>query len=90
MFIIKVILLQHQMMKSLPEYIDLHDQESFQQIKANLNTRIQGMITKARVKHLQAQKQHISQEKESIFQKLFYRTTLKEQTIANIDEKIVL
>ena len=79
-----------QMMKSLPEYIDLHDQESFQQIKANLNTRIQGMITKARVKHLQAQKQHISQEKESIFQKLFYRTTLKEQKIANIEAKIEL
>ena len=79
-----------QMMKSLPEYIDLHDQESFQQIKANLNTKIQGMITKARVEHLQAQKQQISQEKESIFQKLFYRTTLKEQKIANIEAKIEL
>ena len=79
-----------QIMQELPQYIREHEKQSFQEIKANLNTKIQEMITKERVSHLQAEKQQISQEKESILQRLFYGTTLKEQKIANIDAKIEL
>ena len=79
-----------QMMRSFPEYIKEHDRESFQQIKANLNTKIQEMITKERIGHLQIEKQQILQEKESKLQRLFYGTTLKEQKIANINAKMEL
>ena len=79
-----------QIMQEIPQYIREHEKQSFQEIKANLNTKIQEMITKEKVSHLQAEKQQISQEKESILQRLFYGTTLKEQKIANIDAKIEL
>ncbi len=79
-----------QIMGSFPEYLKEHDRESFQEIKANLNKKIQGMITKERVGHLQLEKQQISQEKESILQRILYGTTLKEQKLANINAKIEL
>ena len=79
-----------QIMQELPQYIQEHEKQSFQEIKANLNTKIQEMITKEKVSHLQAEKQQISQEKESTLQRLFYGTTLREQKIANIDAKVEL
>ena len=81
--------IQKQIQK-LPQFIREHKRESFQEIKANLNTKVQGMITKARVTHLQMEKQQVLQEKESRLQRLFYGTTLKEQKIANIEAKIEL
>ncbi len=79
-----------QMMRSFPEYLEEHDRESFQEIKANLNKKIQGIITKARVGHLQTEKQQVSKEKDAKLQRIFYGTTLKEQKLANINAKIEL
>lgn len=79
-----------QQMQELPQYIREHKRQSFQEIKANLNTKVQGMITKARVTHLQIEKQQVLQEKESRLQKIFYGTTLKEEKLANIEAKIDL
>lgn len=79
-----------QIMQEIPQYIREYEKQSFQEIKANLNTKVQGMITKARVTHLQTQKQQVLQEKESRLQKIFYGTTLKEERLANIEAKIDL
>ena len=79
-----------QIMQEIPQYIREYEKQSFQEIKANLNIKVQGMITKARVTHLQAQKQQVLQEKESKLQKIFYGTTLKEERLANIEAKIDL
>ena len=77
-----------QMMQGFPDYIEEHNKESFQEIKANLNARVQEIITQTRIEHLRTEKQQISQEKDSIFQKFFYGTSLKEQKMANLDAKI--
>ena len=79
-----------QIMQELPQYVREHEKHSAEEIKANLNAKIQEMIAKERVSQLQTEKQKISQEKESKLQRLFYGTTLKEQKIANIDAKIEL
>ena len=79
-----------QQLQGLPHFIAEHKRQSFQEIKANLNTKVQGMITKARVTHLQTERQQVLQEKESRLQRIFYGTTLKEEKLANIEAKIEL
>ena len=79
-----------QQIQELPQFITEHKRQSFQEIKANLNTKVQGMITKARVTHLQTEKQQVLQEKESRLQRIFYGTTLKEEKLENIETKIDL
>lgn len=79
-----------QQIQELPQFITEHKRQSFQEIKANLNTKVQGMITKARVTHLKTEKQQVLQEKESRLQRIFYGTTLKEEKLANIEAKIEL
>ncbi len=79
-----------QQVQELPHFVAEHKRQSFQEIKANLNTKVQGMITKARVNHLQTEKQQVLQEKESRLQRIFYGTTLKEEKLANIEAKIEL
>lgn len=79
-----------QQVQELPHFIAEHKKQSFQEIKENLNTKVQGMITKARVTHLQIEKQKILQEKESRLQRIFYGTTLKEEKLANIEARIEL
>ena len=85
----KIEQIQKQMQK-LPFFIEEHKRQSFQEIKANLNTKVQGMITKARVTHLQTEKQQVVQEKESRWQRIFYGTTLKDEKLENIEAKIDL
>ena len=48
-----------QQIQELPQFITEHKRQSFQEIKANLNTKVQGMITKARVTHLKTEKQQV-------------------------------
>ena len=85
----KIEQIQHQV-KEITNFIAEHKRQSFQEIKANLNTKVQGMITKARIAHLQTEKQQVLQEKESRLQRIFYGTTLKEEKLANIEAKIEL
>lgn len=79
-----------QQIQELPYFIAEHKRQSFQEIKANLNTKVQGMIANARINHLQTEKQQVLQEKKSRLQRIFYGTTLKEEKLANIEAKIEL
>ena len=79
-----------QSMQEIPQYIQKHKKQSFQEVKANLNKKVQEMITKARVTHLQTEKQQVLQEKESRLQRIFYGTTIKDEKLANIEAKIEL
>lgn len=79
-----------QQVQEFPHFITEHKRQSFQEIKENLNTKVQAMITKTRVTRLQTEKQQVLQEKESRLQRIFYGRTLKEEKLANIEAKIDL
>ena len=77
-----------QMMKEFPRYIAEHDKQSFQEIRENLNTKIQDMITRIKLEKMQAEKEQVLRQKDSWLQRILYGTTLKEEKITNIDFKM--
>ena len=79
-----------QIMQMFPQYSEEYKKQSSQEVRSNLNKKVQEMITRIKVKHLQNEKQQVLQEKESIFQRIFYRTTLREQKLDNIEARIEL
>lgn len=77
-----------QIMKEMPKYIREHDAQSFQEITANVNQKVQNMITGVKLQQLQKEKEKALQEKDSKLQKLLYGTSLKGEKIRNIEIKM--
>ncbi len=79
-----------QIMQNFSGYIQEHKEESFQEIKANLNTKVQEMIAQTTIESLRKEKQQVSQEKDSKLQRFLYGTSLREEKMANLAARMEL
>lgn len=78
------------MIGQLSDLSKSYDSESENELKSNLNKKVNELIYKSEYHSLQEKRESISEEKETIFQKLFKRNDLKDAKLRNIDAKMRL
>lgn len=78
------------MIEVMPELLEKFDEEGFKEIKYNLNRNVQELIYKQEMRKLQMEKDETLQEKQSIFEKIFVGSKLKDAKLQNIESKMQL